>query len=74
MGLRGCMQAFSGCCTGAALRQGTRACAQALGARASVVVALGLSSCHSRALSAGSRVVVTGLGAPEHVGSFQTRD
>ena len=68
---------------GATLRCGARAShcggfsccgARALGARASVVAARGLSSCGSRAL--GRRLSSwwhTGLAAPRHVGSSQTR-
>ena len=56
--------------------------ARALGERASVVVALGLSSCGLRALecrlsSCGTRAQLlwhTGLVAPRHVGSSPTRD
>ena len=49
--------------------------ARALGAQASVVAACGLSSCGSRALERRlSSRWLTGLAAPRHVGSSQTRD
>ena len=67
LGLRGCAWAISSC----AIWTSHCSKAQALEHMASVVAALGLSSCSSRVLyCAGSVVVVRGLGCPCGLGDL----
>ena len=84
LGLCCCVQAFSSCgergllfiaVCGLLIAVASRCGAEAVGVRASVVVARGLNSCGSWAPEHRlSKLWCVGLVAPRHVGSSRTRD